>query len=79
MIKCEIEFDNKFSSPLSPKEFIELYVFRENVLLNREVRRVIKEHMGKQIVSEELDLEYRVMVSNDREVMIIRMKNVRQE
>ncbi len=36
MIKAQVEFDNDIASPLSPKKFIEKYVFNHNVVFTKE-------------------------------------------
>lgn len=41
MIKAMIEFDNDIASPMSPKKFIEKYVFNHNVIFTKEVDGVL--------------------------------------
>ena len=71
MVKCDIEFDNHIASPLSPKEFIERYVFNELV------RPVY-------ISPDHTEVHYAVISPESHpkigeSIMKIRMKNIRQE
>lgn len=70
MLTCKIEFDNNIASPLSPREFIEHYVFGDRVKFisyNKKTKTAVYN-----VISPAVD------IWPETKIMTIRMKNLNQ-